>query len=619
VPDHRYHSLDPRGAREIGGFLGKRFRANHTARLKDPMLSEQFIRLHEQQNHNDWFWMGEQVGKWLEAATHSALAMGDEALLARVHEILDRLAKSQAEDGYLGITRRRYRTPVRGMQLYEWYYVLLGLLVCGDLLDSSVALETATRLGDYIIRTWGDGPGQFPLAGRYPGNGHDGGEGTLILEPIVRLGHQTGEQRFIDWSEHTLGLWDAWFDASPESNFACGYTAIREFASGERDVSEMRENLHAHTFHMTLLGIAALYEATGEPEYRDVVLGSVDRLAEEWIFLTGGMSSLERYIPRRYYNRRNQIEVCPQHTWLLLLEHALRWTGEARYGAEMERDLFNHFLAAQLADGSNWSYFTPLNGKAEEPSTPNCCNAAGHRIVGRLPTLLGGLRDGAPAVNLYTPSVLTFRPDNLPAVTMRQETAFPSDGSVRMTVTPEEPASFPISLRVPPYAEGARVMVNGEATYSVGAGDFAVVERAWKAGDLVELALPLSLRFQADGRLGALMRGPLVYACFQDAQRDPVIFHDRRGLYPEDVVLHIDPTDIAGCVEAIDPPVGFVGPALSVPGHIEARAPVFSTDQGNALRPMRSDEAVVLHPFVNQGAVGGEYAVFLHHERPETQ
>jgi hypothetical protein len=56
-------------------------------------------------------------------------------------------------------------------------------------------------------------------------------------------------------------------------------------------------------------------------EYRDVVIASVDRLADEWIFVTGGMSSLERYVPRRkYYNARNQIEVCPQHTWILLLE-----------------------------------------------------------------------------------------------------------------------------------------------------------------------------------------------------------------------------------------------------------------------------------------------------------
>jgi len=614
VPDLKYLTMQPQAVKNVGGFLGRRFDASHTARLKDPMLSEQFIRLHEQQTYGEWFWMGEQVGKWLDAATYSGLTQNDDDLLNRVHEIVARLAKSQAEDGYLGITKRRYRIPVRGMQLYEWYYVLHGLLVAADLLDNQVALETATNLGDYIIRTWGDGPGQFPLAGRYPGNGHDGGEGTLILEPIAMLGHLAGEERFIEWSERTLALWDAWFDASPESDFACGYTVIREFASGKRDVFEMRENLHAHTFHMTLLGIAELYNATGNAEYQDVVLGSIDRLAEEWIFLTGGMSSLERYIPRRYYNRRNQIEVCPQHTWMLLLEHALRWTGEARYGAEMERDVYNHLLAAQLADGSNWSYFTPLNGRAEEPSTPNCCNAAGHRIVGRLPTFLGGVRGGAPAINLYNDSTLTVVPEGLPAITLQQTTDFPSGGRVTIRVTPDEPARFPVHLRIPPYAEGATIQVGSDTPE---AGGFAAVERLWHAGDTVTLTLPLPLRYQSDDRMGALMRGPLVYAYFQDAQQDPHVFHDRRGLYPEDVVLHIDPDAPGKCVEEIDGPEEFVGPQLKVQGHIESRAPIFATARGNADRPTKQAETVLLHPFVNQGAVGGEYAVFLPYENSE--
>src|SRR5512134_4002687 len=122
---------------------------------------------------------------------------------------------------------------------------------------------------------------------------------------------------------------------------------MKEFACGKLKVDQLRDSIHAHTFHMTLLGVAALYNATGKQEYQDVVLGAVDRLAQEWVFLTGGMSSSEGYVPRRFYHPNNDVEVCPQHTWLLLLDQALRWTGEACYAEEIERDLFNHFLAAQ--------------------------------------------------------------------------------------------------------------------------------------------------------------------------------------------------------------------------------------------------------------------------------
>jgi len=84
------------------------------------------------------------------------------------------------------------------------------------------------------------------------------------------------------------------------------------------------------------------------------------------------LRSGEGYVPRRYYHPRGDIEVCPQHTWILMLAQAYQWTGQPRYLAEIERDLFSHFLAAQLDDGTNWSYMTPLQGQAQEPKQPNC-------------------------------------------------------------------------------------------------------------------------------------------------------------------------------------------------------------------------------------------------------
>jgi DUF1680 family protein len=370
---------------------------------------------------------------------------------------------------------------------------------------------------------------------------------------------------------------------------------------------------------MTLLGIAALYNATGKQEYRDVVLASVNRLAEEWIFLTGGMSSTERYVPRRFYNSRNQIEVCPQHTWILLLDQCLQWTGEARYAAEIERDLFNHFLAAQLADGSNWSYFTPLNGHAVEPSTANCCNAAGHRIAGRMPTYLYGLRQNGPAVLMYTASEALLRPPGLPPVRLTQETAFPSDGAVILLVTPEQPATFTLHLRIPPYATGATAQVNSEAPVPAPAGDFLAIERSWSPGDVVTLNLPLPVRVHSGGRTLAVSRGPLVYGYFQDAQADPMIFEERRGLYPEDVALALPagegtPEQIAGALVEEPAGAGLLGPALRVKAIIQGRDPIFAQAAANAALPQEEEQTVLLLPFANQGAVRGEYRVFMRTE-----
>jgi len=611
----KYIPIPPSGIQQIGGFLGQRFHANRQGRLKDPILSEEFIRLHERKNYDGWFWLGEQIGKWLDAAAYTSLIAKDADLQNRVHEILGRLKSTQENDGYLGILERRRRMPVRGMELYEMYYVLHGLLVCHELLGSKDALEMARHLGDYIITTWGAESGQYPLAGRYPGNGHGGGEGTLILEPIVLLGMHTGDERFITWGETTLRKWDEWLDAFPESRFTCAYTPMKEFAEGKRQVDQLRESIHAHTFHMTLLGVAALYNATEKKEYQDVVLGAVNRLAQEWIFLTGGMSSGEGYVPRRYYHPNGDVEVCPQHTWILLLDQALRWTAETRYADEIERDLFNHFLAAQLGDGSNWSYMTPLNGKSQEPEGPNCCNASGHRIAGRMPTYLYGLKDGAPTVLLYNQSEAFVNAPELPPLRLRQDTNFPSDGAVTLYVDPETPAHFPLYLRIPPYASGASIQVGTETSMNIEGERFAVIERQWQSGDQVKINLPLPIRVQANERLAAIMRGPLVYAYFQEKQPDPVIYYGRHGQFPADVTLCIDPANPSAAIKEEAAQDGILGPVLQVPAIVEAKAPIFAQSTGNADLPPAMPESVSLLPFANQGAIRGDYAVFMEYKK----
>ena len=610
-----YSFVQPADIQSVGGFLGERFQANLNGKLKDPILAEEYIRRYERKDHPEWFWAGEQLGKWLDSAAHAALIAKDPALLKRIEEILARLEKTQETDGALSITARRNRVPARGMELYEYYYLLHGLLVLHELLGSEKALALADRLGEYIIQNWGTEPGQFPLAGRFPGNGHGGGEGTLILEPILLLGMRLGKAQYIEWGQRTLRKWDDWLQAYPESRFTCGYSAMQQFAAGEKQVFELRPGIHAHTFHMTLLGIAALYNATGSQEYRDVFLGCTDRLASEWVFITGGMSSGEGYLPRRYYHPRGEIEVCPQHTWILMLTQAYQWTGQAQYLSEIERDLFNQFLAAQLADGSNWSYMTPLNGQAQEPYSPNCCNASGQRIAARMPVYAYGLREQAPALHLYTASACRFQLPGQPDLTLSQETAFPSSGEVTVRVQSAAPATFPIHFRIPPYALEPSLRVAGEPARSATPGTFETITRAWQPNDTLSISMKLPLQCQSSPNVTALMRGPLVYAHFQAAQPNPGTYLGRNGLYPEDAVLRIDPSHPADFVREEPAGPGLLGPALRVPARIQPQAPMFAGDTGDAGRYGPQEAEVCLLPFANQGKIQGHYAVFNHYQK----
>jgi hypothetical protein len=236
-----------------------------------------------------------------------------------------------------------------------------------------------------------------------------------------------------------------------------------------------------------------------------------------------------------------------------------------------------------------------------------------------MPTYLYGLREDNPAVLMYTASQATLRPPGLPAVTLRQETDFPSSGTVILHVDPEQPAEFALHLRIPPYAAGAELRVGEDEPTAVPAGDFCLVERKWKRGDSVQLSLPFRLGCQANDRVLALTRGPLVYAYFQDAQADPVVFHHRRGRYPEDVVIAVDPDRLDPGVREEPAPEGLLGPALRLSGHTRAQAPIFAAGAANQALLAQEEQSFLLLPFANQGAIRGEYRVFVEYERPRAE
>jgi hypothetical protein len=128
--------------------------------------------------------------------------------------------------------------------------------------------------------------------------------------------------------------------------------------------------------------------------------------------------------------------------------------------------------------------------------------------------------------------------------------------------------------------------------------------------------MPFDVTCQANSAVAAVVRGPLVYAYFQDAQVDPVVFHDRRGMYPEDVILDVDVEHPNDSIAEVSVEQGdLVGPVLSVAAHARSRAPIFSQPDANAAMDRRDVADVLLHPFVNQGAIRGEYGVFLEHDK----
>src|SRR5690606_11945661 len=122
-----------------------------------------------------------------------------------------------------------------------------------------------------------------------------------------------------------------------------------------------------------------------------------------------------------------------------------------------------------------------MNRPAQPCTSPNCCNSSGPRIAGRMPVFLYSQVEGGIAINQYCDSEVAFQARGGVRVRLVLETAYPSDGSVRITVNPSAPCRFPLYLRIPSFAGGARITLEastpGDVSGVGGAGAYTVLDR----------------------------------------------------------------------------------------------------------------------------------------------
>jgi hypothetical protein len=219
-------------------------------------------------------------------------------------------------------------------------------------------------------------------------------------------------------------------------------------------------------------------------------------------------------------------ETCTVAYLIRVLDDLLRLEGDSRYGDMMERAIFNALFAAQSPDGRRIRYYTPFDGpRTYFQGDTYCCPNNYRRIVSELPSMVCYRTDGGLAVNLYTASSATLVLDGGATLTVRQETDYPNSGRVVLHVSPSAPAKFPLCLRIPRWCAAAKVAVNGQPLEQpVKPGEFFTIRREWKAGDRVEIDMPMAWRLvqgrKAQSGRVAIMRGPLVFCLNRARQKD---------------------------------------------------------------------------------------------------
>jgi DUF1680 family protein len=210
--------------------------------------------------------------------------------------------------------------------------------------------------------------------------------------------------------------------------------------------------------------------------------------------------------------------------------YLLRATRDAHYGDSMERTMYNTILGAKpLQDNGLTFYYADYNFDSKrvykEARWP-CCSGTMPQVAAdyRINTYFRGPQ--SVYVNLYVPSTLRWT-ENGAALSLTQEGDYPFEDRVSFTVSASQPADTTLHFRIPAWAEGASIFVNGQRQKGLATpGQFAPVHRTWACGDRVELELPLRMRLEAiDAQhtdTVALLRGPLVLMAVKTQQDGPL-------------------------------------------------------------------------------------------------
>ncbi|MBZ5581906.1 MAG: glycoside hydrolase family 127 protein [Acidobacteriia bacterium] len=249
------------------------------------------------------------------------------------------------------------------------------------------------------------------------------------------------------------------------------------------------------------------------------------RMVHEQSYATGGWGPDEAFVEpgngklAESLTTPNTFETpCGAYGEFKATRYLLRITRDSRYGDAMERMMYNTVLGARpiQPDGTSFYYsdYHPGGQKVWYKDKWPCCSGTLPQLAAdyRISAYLQG-RDGV-YVNLYAPSTLEWVQDKI-RCSLRQSSEYPYDSRIRLDVTAARPAPFTLHLRIPEWADGAALWVNGRrGLVEAAPGTFAEVRREWKTGDRIELEIPLPMRLQPIDAQNpdqvALLRGPLV-------------------------------------------------------------------------------------------------------------
>ena len=456
-------------------------------------------------------------GHYLSAVALMYASTGDEELKARANTVVAELGKCQKalkNGGYLSAFPIEFFDRLRNREkvwapFYTIHKIMAGnldmYLYCGN----EQALDITEKMAGWVAGY--TQPLSYDHMQRVLGT-EFGGMG----EVLSNLYAVTGKDYYLEVAQR--------FD---KKVFFDPLAAHRDELKG----------LHVNTHIPQVIAAARYYELTGDRRYRDIAEYFWDEVVSERSYCTGGTSNGEGWNtePGKLATElsTNTTECCCAYNMMKLTRHLFGWSPDASLMDYYERALFNHRLGTINPEDGTMMYYLPLaSGYWKTFGKPFdslwCCTGTGSEEYAKLTDTIYFHDDDALYVNLYINSEVDW-PEK--GIHVRQETRFPEQQGTAITISAKRPVQMAVSLRIPYWVRGGSLKVNGtELQAFASPSSYLTLNRTWKAGDKIELSLPMGLHIQPmpdDATIQAVMYGPLVLA----GRFDPVTKEMTYGEY----------------------------------------------------------------------------------------
>jgi DUF1680 family protein len=472
--------------------------------------------------------------KVIEGAAYSLKIHPDPELEKYVDGVIDKIAAAQWDDGYLYTfyslpkhqPEKRWTDVQSKHELYCSGHFFEAAVAYYQATGKRKILDVAIRLADYINSVFGPGK-------RYDVPGHE-----EIEIGLVKLYGVTGEKRY-------LALAKFFLDQRGRAN---GRKLYGQYCQDHKPVVEQDAAVgHAVRAAYLYSGMADVAALTGDANY----VKALDKIwldvVSKKMYITGGIGARgggesfgdDYELP----NLTAYCETCAAIANAMWNHRMSLLHGDAKYIDVLERVIYNGFLSGISLSCDTFFYANPLASDGKYQRSPwfdcACCPTNIVRFMPSLPGYAYAQKADNVYVNLFIGGSAEIKLAGN-SVRLRQQTRYPWDGNVKITVEPQQTGRFAVCVRIPGWAQNRPVpsdlysylststepislKVNGDPVAVDLVKGYVPIRRTWQKGDTIELNLPMPIRrvvanTKVKDDLGriAIERGPVVY-CFEGA------------------------------------------------------------------------------------------------------